>query len=221
VPVANVDDRAVEEPGLDERLDIERALATLSDQQRACVVLRDVAGLSASEAAGVLGTTAGTVRSRRCAGAGGCVSCWSGDADRRDEESNLRSMDVPDQWDDISRRARVGSVQPSEPEETAWPVLVAAAGVLVLVVGATTVPAADDPDVTETEPAGTTAQESDHPPSSGSPARDAPRRPLAEEQVVARGEFDGQRWTLQAQPFENGLLCLELTGVVVLWQRAH
>jgi RNA polymerase sigma-70 factor, ECF subfamily len=62
VPVANVDDRTVEEPGPDERLDIERALATLSDQQRACVVLRDVAGLSAPEAAGVLATTAGTVR---------------------------------------------------------------------------------------------------------------------------------------------------------------
>jgi len=62
VPVANVDDRAMEELGPDERLDIERALATLSDQQRACVVLRDVAGLSAPEAARVLATTAGTVR---------------------------------------------------------------------------------------------------------------------------------------------------------------
>lgn len=62
VPVANVDDRAMEELGPDERVDIERALATLSDQQRACVVLRDVAGLSAPEAARVLATTAGTVR---------------------------------------------------------------------------------------------------------------------------------------------------------------
>lgn len=44
------------------------------------------------------------------------------------------------------------------------------------------------------------------------PPRDAPPRPLAEEQVVARGEFDGQPWTLHAQPFENGLMCLELTG---------
>jgi DNA-directed RNA polymerase specialized sigma24 family protein len=55
VPIANVDDRAMEVLGPDERLDIERALATLSDQQRACVVLR-VAGLSAPEVAGVLAT---------------------------------------------------------------------------------------------------------------------------------------------------------------------
>ena len=47
---------------------------------------------------------------------------------------------------------------------------------------------------------------------SSEPPRDAPGRPLAEEQVVARGEFDGQPWTLRAQPFENGVLCLELTG---------
>ena len=36
--------------------------------------------------------------------------------DRYDEElERLRSIDVPDQWDDISRRATVGPVQPSEP----------------------------------------------------------------------------------------------------------
>ena len=62
VPVANVDDRTAEDPAPEERLDIERALATLSDQQRACVVLRYVAALSAPEAAAVLGTTAATVR---------------------------------------------------------------------------------------------------------------------------------------------------------------
>jgi hypothetical protein len=44
------------------------------------------------------------------------------------------------------------------------------------------------------------------------PPADAARRPLAEEQVVARGEFDGQPWRLYAQPFENGVMCLELTG---------
>jgi RNA polymerase sigma-70 factor (ECF subfamily) len=46
----------------EDRLDLEQALAVLSEQQRACVVLRDVAGLSASETAAVLGTTAATVR---------------------------------------------------------------------------------------------------------------------------------------------------------------
>jgi hypothetical protein len=44
------------------------------------------------------------------------------------------------------------------------------------------------------------------------PPRDAPPRALAEEQVVARGEFDEKPWTLHAQPFENGVICLELTG---------
>jgi len=44
------------------------------------------------------------------------------------------------------------------------------------------------------------------------PPADAGNGPLAEEQVVARGEFDGQPWSLYAQPFENGIICLELTG---------
>ena len=37
-------------------------------------------------------------------------------------------------------------------------------------------------------------------------------RPLAEEQVVARGEVDGELWRLKAQPFENGIICRELSG---------
>ena len=44
------------------------------------------------------------------------------------------------------------------------------------------------------------------------PPADAARRPLAEEQVVARGEVDRRPWSLYAQPFENGVICLELTG---------
>jgi hypothetical protein len=40
----------------------------------------------------------------------------------------------------------------------------------------------------------------------------AARRPLADEQVVARGEVNGRLWSLKAQPFENGLMCVELTG---------
>ncbi|MGH9248534.1 MAG: hypothetical protein ACRD0W_03315 [Acidimicrobiales bacterium] len=44
------------------------------------------------------------------------------------------------------------------------------------------------------------------------PPPDAASRPLAEEQVVARGEVDGRLWRLDAQPFENGLICVELTG---------
>jgi RNA polymerase sigma-70 factor (ECF subfamily) len=43
-------------------IDLVRALGQLTEQQRACVVLRDVAGLSSPEIAAVLGTTAGTVR---------------------------------------------------------------------------------------------------------------------------------------------------------------
>jgi RNA polymerase sigma-70 factor, ECF subfamily len=43
-------------------VDLVRALRTLSQQQRACVVLRDVAGLTAPEAAAALGTTTATVR---------------------------------------------------------------------------------------------------------------------------------------------------------------
>jgi hypothetical protein len=49
-----------------------------------------------------------------------------------------------------------------------------------------------------------------------SPSNERPsevgRRPLAEEQVVARGEVDGEQWRLKAQPFENGIICLELSG---------
>lgn len=43
-------------------IDLVRALQQLSEQQRACVVLRDVAGLSAPEIARALQTTAGSVR---------------------------------------------------------------------------------------------------------------------------------------------------------------
>ena len=43
-------------------IDLVRALGALTEQQRACVVLRDVAGMTAPEAANALGTTTGTVR---------------------------------------------------------------------------------------------------------------------------------------------------------------
>src|SRR5918996_1121955 len=43
-------------------IDLVRALRTLTDQQRACVVLRDVAGMTAPEVAAALGTSATTVR---------------------------------------------------------------------------------------------------------------------------------------------------------------
>jgi hypothetical protein len=49
-------------------------------------------------------------------------------------------------------------------------------------------------------------------PSNEPPPDTAEPRPLAEEQVIARGEIDGRLWTLEAQPFENGIICLELTG---------
>lgn len=46
----------------DEAIDLVRALARLSDQQRRCVALVDVAGHDAPSAAKVLGTSAATVR---------------------------------------------------------------------------------------------------------------------------------------------------------------
>ena len=47
---------------------------------------------------------------------------------------------------------------------------------------------------------------------SSEPAPEPARRPLAEQQVVAHGEVDGELWRLKAQPFENDLICMELTG---------
>lgn len=46
---------------------------------------------------------------------------------------------------------------------------------------------------------------------SSEPPLEPARRPLADEQVVARGEVDGRPWRLYAQPFEDGLMCMELT----------
>jgi RNA polymerase sigma-70 factor (ECF subfamily) len=46
----------------DDAIDLVRALRRLSEQQRACLVLRDVAGLSAAEIADALHTSPGTVR---------------------------------------------------------------------------------------------------------------------------------------------------------------
>jgi DNA-directed RNA polymerase specialized sigma24 family protein len=46
----------------DDALDLVRALAVLSDQQRECIALVDVAGHTAPSAAAVLGTSAATVR---------------------------------------------------------------------------------------------------------------------------------------------------------------
>jgi RNA polymerase sigma-70 factor (ECF subfamily) len=46
----------------DEALDLARALAQLSDQQRRCIALVDVAGHTAPSAAAVIGTTSATVR---------------------------------------------------------------------------------------------------------------------------------------------------------------
>jgi len=97
--------------------------------------------------------------------------------DRYDEQlERLRSMDVPDQWHDISRRATVGPVQPSAASEAGarrahWPILVATAAILVLVAGATAALLRnDDQDATETEPTGTTAREPDHPTERSTPS---------------------------------------------------
>lgn len=48
----------------DDRLVVEEALGTLSEEQRAAVVLRDLHGLAYDEIAQVLGIPAGTVKSR-------------------------------------------------------------------------------------------------------------------------------------------------------------
>ncbi len=49
---------------VEERLLVERALKALPPRERAALVLRDLEGLTAEEAAAVLGSTAGTVRSQ-------------------------------------------------------------------------------------------------------------------------------------------------------------
>lgn len=47
---------------------VAEALRALPPKERAAVVLRDIEGLSAAEAARILGSSAGTVRSQACAG---------------------------------------------------------------------------------------------------------------------------------------------------------
>lgn len=93
--------------------------------------------------------------------------------DRYDEElERLRNMDVPDQWDDISRRATVGPVQPSElgARRSRWPLLVATVAILVLVAGVTTILLRDDQDVTETEPSDATDREPSAQPGRSTPS---------------------------------------------------
>jgi DNA-directed RNA polymerase specialized sigma24 family protein len=51
--------------GPESALDLIAALRQLSEQQRACVVLCDLAGYRATETAKLLRTTAGTVRMQR------------------------------------------------------------------------------------------------------------------------------------------------------------
>jgi RNA polymerase sigma-70 factor (ECF subfamily) len=68
-PNADVPDRVADaEPATDERvavaLDVDAALARLTPEFRAAVVLRDIAGLDYGEIATVLGIPPGTVRSR-------------------------------------------------------------------------------------------------------------------------------------------------------------
>lgn len=65
---ARAGDRELPEVGVEApepALDLIRALHQLSEQQRGCVVLCELAGHTASEAARILGTTAATVRVQR------------------------------------------------------------------------------------------------------------------------------------------------------------
>ena len=59
-------------------LDLMAALRHLSEQQRACVVLCDLAGYRATEAARLLCTTAGTVRMQRMRATGACGAAPAG-----------------------------------------------------------------------------------------------------------------------------------------------
>jgi RNA polymerase sigma-70 factor, ECF subfamily len=68
--VGDVVDRSVDPDLPAIAIDLVRALDHLSEQQRACVVLRDVAGMTAPEAAAALGTTSGTVRVQSMRGRG-------------------------------------------------------------------------------------------------------------------------------------------------------
>jgi hypothetical protein len=89
--------------------------------------------------------------------------------DRYDDQlETLRNVEVPDQWDDIYRRAadepasRLADLD-GEPTRVRWPLLLAAAAVLVLIAGSAAVVLRDDDEVTEIEPTGTTAERPDSP----------------------------------------------------------
>ena len=106
--VANVPERTADPPG-EERLELEEALALLSEQQRACVVLREQGGAvgsgsccGAADDAGH-GTGPGDARS-----GSGCARCWRLTMPDRyeDQLERLRNVEVPDQWDDISSCGR-------------------------------------------------------------------------------------------------------------------
>jgi RNA polymerase sigma-70 factor (ECF subfamily) len=62
VPIADIDDPS----GVDVEtaVDVRAVLATLTPEQRAILVLRDLEGLSEDEAAALVGTAVGTVKSR-------------------------------------------------------------------------------------------------------------------------------------------------------------
>jgi RNA polymerase sigma-70 factor, ECF subfamily len=75
-------DRSSDGPGLDtqvaDRLDIDEAMAQLSPEFRAAVVLRDVCGLDYAEIAEVLELAPGTVRSRISRGRGALAHVLAG-----------------------------------------------------------------------------------------------------------------------------------------------
>jgi RNA polymerase sigma-70 factor (ECF subfamily) len=100
-PVVGLDDRRAEgaraldgttrggaDPGdaVVRRLDVDAALATLSPDHRAAVVLRDLCGLDYAEIAETLGIPAGTVRSRIARGRAAAAAAMAGnptDLERR------------------------------------------------------------------------------------------------------------------------------------------
>jgi RNA polymerase sigma-70 factor (ECF subfamily) len=85
VPVATDRDDTV---GVDARLDVDAALATLAPEFRAAVVLRDLCDLDYAEIADVLGVPAGTVRSRIARGRAALAAALGepGDPDERRTE---------------------------------------------------------------------------------------------------------------------------------------
>ena len=84
---------------LELRMEIERALRALPDDQRSAIVLVDVEGMSVAEAAGILGIPEGTVKSRCSRGRGRLALALAGlrNPDASGDVPSLPRPDAPPQ----------------------------------------------------------------------------------------------------------------------------